>query len=421
MLDPLLHGKMKRRIPIRQLEQERLAAKQARGRRGTIFRKMKWIGLFVCVVAVIGGVTYGLFFAPYTSLRNMLPMPKRLVSVIFIVNEVQRSVPAEGTLVVHPADVVKVDDVRTDGRFNWGLRFHSEQFSANELLEGRRQIKEFWPEYDYNEPLEVSVKVMAGSHSIGGFHMVVRLRARDWVEKAQAADSLGEKLEYYEHAARLAPENPLILSNLAELYAEQGRWDKAAATYDKVAASSPTVPIMKKTVEAYQKANETDKALAAYVRLIEISSGPDKEPFYGFMSYLNAKKTPGQAASFLADHLNMFPESCRPEVQAYLGTAYGQEGSWRQSIEAYKRALADGVDNPLIHLNLAEAYSRIGRYQQAEESLVEYLKKKPEDVDAKLRLASVYRNRKKNRPAIRTLEEIIKEHPKMLKAHLALV
>jgi hypothetical protein len=82
--------------------------------------KFKWAVLLLLLAAVIAGVTYGVFFTPYTALRNMLPVPNKLITVVFIVN---------------------------GGKFNWGLRLTSEQFSANDLLEGRRDIKEFWPDF----------------------------------------------------------------------------------------------------------------------------------------------------------------------------------------------------------------------------------------------------------------------------------
>ena len=410
----------RKRIPIRRLEQERLAALEARERRRTISRMLRWSVLFLLLAAIIAGVIYGVIFAPYTALRDMLPMPSKLISVDFLVNGVLHTVPAEGTLVVHPADVVEVDDIHTDGRFNWGLSLSSGQFSANELLEGRREIRKFWPKFEIEEPIKVVVEVISGSRPIGRFNMVVRLEARDWVVKAQQATSPQDKVRYYERAARLASHNALILTNLAQLYAEQDEWAKAASTYEKVAATSKTAPILQKLVEAYQKAGKIDKALASYIGLIEVS-GNDKVPFYGFISYLNAKKSPEQASSFLAGNLNDFPKNYQPEVYAYLGTLYGQQGEWQKAIEFYKRALAGGVDNPLIQLNLGEAYSRVGNYRQAEKSIQDYLKEKPKDMDARLRLATVYQKRKKNEEAIKTLKEVIKDDPKSLKAHLALV
>jgi tetratricopeptide (TPR) repeat protein len=410
----------RKRIPIRRLEQERLAALQARERRRTISRKVKWSIVLLMLAGVIAGVIYVVVFAPYTALRDMFPVPGKLISVDFIVNGVSHSVPAEGTLVVNPADVVEVDDIHTDGRFNWGLRLSSSEFPANELLEGRREIRKFWPELDQEEPLKAVVEVISGSQPIGRVNMVVRLLARDWVFKAQQAKSPQEKLRYYERAARLASHNALILTNLAQLYAEQDEWAKAASTYEKVAATSKTSAILQKLVEAYQKAGKTGKALTSYIRLIE-ASGNDKVPFYGFISYLNAKRSPKDAASFLTTNLKDFPKPYQPEVYAYLGTLYGQQGEWRKAIKFYKRALAGGVDNPLIQLNLGEAYSRVGNYRQAEKNILAYLKEKPKDVDARMRLATVYQKRKKNQQAIKTLKGVIKDNPQSLKAHLALV
>jgi tetratricopeptide (TPR) repeat protein len=411
---------MRGRIPIRRLEQERLAALQSRERRRKSLRLLKWAAFMLVLAGIVAGLTYGLFFAPYTTLRNMLPVPKQLISVVCIVNEEERTVPAEGTLVVNPADEVEVEDVRTDGRFNWGLRLQSEQFPADQLLEGRRQIKEFWPDQDYMEPLKVVVEVVAGSQAIGRFHMVVRLRAQDWVEKARATTKLDEKVKYYEQAARLASQNALILTSLAHLYAEQGQWAKAAATYEKVAESSSTVPILKKLVGAYQQAGDTDKTIAAYLKLIQ-ASGDDKEPFFGLINYLKSKKSPKKVTSFLAKNLNEFPDSYRPEVHAYLGELYGRQGQWKKAIAEFKKAIDGGVENPLIYLNLGEAYVRVGRYRQAEQSLKDYLKKQPKDEDARLRLAAVYRKRKKYNDAIKVLKGVTKDNPKSLKAHLALV
>ena len=410
----------RKRIPPRRLEQERLAALQARERRRTISRTLKWSVLFLFLTAAIAGVIYAVMFAPYTALRDMLPTPSKLISVDFIVNGVLHTVPAEGTLVVNPADVVEVDDIHTDGRFNWGLRLTSAEFPANELLEGRREIRKFWPDFAQEEPLKVVVEVISGSRPIGRFNMVVRLRARDWILKAQQATNPEDKVHYYERAARLASHNALVLTNLAQLYAEEDEWAKAASTYEKVAITSKTAPILQKLVEAYQKAGKTDKALVSYIRLIEVS-GNDKVAFYGFISYLNAKKNSVQAASFLTTYLNDFPKSYEPEVYAYLGTLYGQQGEWRKAIEFYKRALAGGVDNPLIQLNLGEAYSRVGNYRQAELNILAYLKEKPKDIDARLRLATVYQKREKDQEAIKTLKEVIKDNPKSLKAHLALI
>lgn len=411
---------MKRRIPIRRLEQERLAALKARERRRRNIRVLKWSVLLFILGVIVASITYGVFFTRYTALRKMLPMPTNLESVVFNVNGVDQTVPAQGTLVVHPSDVVAVEDIQTNGKFNWGLRLNSSRFAAEQLLEGRKEIGKFWPQYKYEEPLKVEVQVMAGNESIGGFHMVVRLRARDWVEKAQATKNLDEKVKYYERAARLAPQNALILHNLARLYAEQGQWQKAAAVYEKVAASSTTAPILRDLIEAYQKAGDTDAALDAYLRLIRMG-GSDKEPFYGFISYVNAKKNPKEAAAYLSAKLDAFPKPYQPEVHAYLGTLHGQQGQWKQAIEAYKVALDGGVDDPVIHLNLGEAYSRIGRYRQAAESLRNYLGKKPGDLDARFRLVEVYRRWKKYREAIKVLKGIIEEKPEMLKAHLALV
>jgi len=408
------------RIPLRRLEQERLAAQIARERRRRTMRKLKWLIVFLLLGAIVAAVTYAVFFMPYTSLREMLPVPRKLIAVVFNVNGSSQTVPADGTLVLHPADLVEVEDINTDGRFNWGLHLSSPDFSANQLLEGRRRIGDFWQDYDYLQPKKVVLRVEAGSHVIGNVQLVIRLRARDWVQKAEAAVGINEKVKYYERAAQLSPDNVLILTNLARLYGEQGQWAKAAAAYEKVAATSSTIPIMRSLVEAYQQAGKTDKALDGYVKLMKMAAS-DKESFYGFISYLNAKKSPRQASRYLAAKIRSLPSSFRAEAYAYLGTLYGQANDWKHAVKAYEKALAAGASNPVILVNLSEAYSRTGNPARAEEKLKAYLKKKPKDLDAKFRLVEVYRQRKKYRAAARLLKEIIKDRPKNLKAHMLLV
>jgi tetratricopeptide (TPR) repeat protein len=404
---------------FRRMERERLAKERARELRSRILRRFMKAGLFVALTAVVAWVTYAFLLDPDFPMRNLLGTPRRLISASLLVNGVPTTVPLGGTLSLNPADVVKVQGLRTEKRFALGLTLRSEQFPAERLREARRTIGDFWPDHDYAEPLKVSVEVMGGSNPIGRFYFELRLGEHDWVKRAQAASNIGTKIEYLERAARLGPENALILIDLGKLYGENGEWPKAAATYEKVAASSRTREVVEKLVEAQEKAGNVDKALDAYLKLMD-ASGSDKEPFSRFVSYLASKKGPEGAAAYLADKVTSLPASLQPDAHAYLGTLLGEQGRWKEAIEAYQRALAGGVTDPLIDLNLGEAYSRVGDYQSAEVSLLTYVKKKPQDEDGKLRLAEIYRERKKYTEAIQLLKKMSETNRQDLKLLLAL-
>jgi tetratricopeptide (TPR) repeat protein len=405
---------------VRQIERERLAAQQARAQRAKILRILKWTLPFVVVAAVVAAAVFGGYLTKYPALWSFLPAPKRLISVVLTVNGVPNTVPAEGTLVVNPADVVALDQIKTDERFNWGVSLQSAQFPAKQLREKNHKIGEFWPQYDYAEPMKADVDVWAGSQAIGRFSLVVRLGAKDWLERAEAAPDRNAKIKYLERAAKLEPQNAEVLVSLAKAYGERGQWTKAAATYEKAEALGSTADLLKKLVEAHQKAGAVDAALNGYLKLIQMNES-DKESFYAFVSYLNSKKGPKAGAAYLSAKIDSLPKSLQPEAHAYLGTLLGQENQWKEAIEAYKRAVAGGYTNPVIDLNLGEAYSRVGDYDGAEQSLQRYLKKKPDDADGKLRLAEIYGQRKKYKEAISLVQEVAKADPKNVKAQLALV
>ncbi|HYA02485.1 MAG TPA: tetratricopeptide repeat protein [Syntrophobacteria bacterium] len=405
---------------LRQIEREKAAAQQARERRAKIVRILKWTLPFGVVAAAVAAVVSGSYFTRYTALWSFLPAPKRLVSVVLSVNGARNTLPAEGTLVVNPADVVAIEEINTDGRFSWGVSLQSAQFPAKQLRDKGHKIGEFWPQYDYAEPIKADVDVWAGAQAIGRFTLMVRLGEKDWLDRAQAAPDVNTRIKYLERAAGLAPQNTEVLVSLAKAYGERGQWTKAAATYETAAALGSTADLLKKLVEANQKAGDIDATLNAYLKLIQANES-DKESFYGFVSYINAKKGPKKGAAYLSGKIESLPKSFQPEAHAYLGTLLGQENQWKEAIEAYKRAVAGGYTNPVIDLNLGEAYTRVGNHDAAEQSLQAYLKKKPDDADGKLRLAEVYGERKKYKEAISLVQEVTKANPKDVKAELALV
>jgi tetratricopeptide (TPR) repeat protein len=406
---------------LRQVEREKAAAQQARERRAKMARALRFVlplGALAAAAAVL--LFSGPLVSKWEALWSLLPAPKRLVAVVVTVNGRPETIPADGSLVLNPADVVAIDDIKTDGRFSWGLSLQSAQFPAKELLETRHKIGEFWPQYDYSEPMKADVDVWAGPKPIGRFSLVVRLGEKDWLDRAEAAPDVNTRIRYLEKAARLSPQNTEILVNLAKAYGERGQWAKAAATYERAAVVTTTPDLLKKVVEAHQNAGEVDATLNAYLKLIKANES-DKEAFYGFVSYLNAKKEAHKAEAYLTGKIDSLPKSYQPEAYAYLGTLHGQQKEWKQAIDAYRQAVAGGYRNPVIDLNLGEAYTRVGNYEAAEQSLQAYLKKTPDDLDGKLRLADVFAERKRYKDAVRVLQEAVKANPTDVKAQLALV
>jgi tetratricopeptide (TPR) repeat protein len=403
----------------RRLERERLARENAREHRRRLLRYLASAGLFLVLAATVAAATYGLFFVRTFPLGKLLGIPGRLISVVLLVNGVPDTVLAQGTFAVSPGDMVRVDTFRTESRFAWGVGLRSDQFPAERLLEGPCRMGDFWPNYDYAAPLTVPVDVTAGPTAIGRFYLTIHLGAHDWVERSLAVGDISAKIQYLERAARLAPQNALILLNLGRLYSEKGQWAKAAATYETLAVSSPTREVRERQVEAYEKAGNVDKALETYLKLIE-TSGSDPEPLSRFMAYLTSKKSPRDATTYLAEKVESFPQARRPDVQEHLGVLLAEQGRWKEAVDAYEKAIAGGVHDPRIDLKLGEAYSRLGDYGSAERILISYVTRKPEDRDGKLLLAKVYQGRKSYEQAVRLLKELLKANPNDLDLHVAL-
>ncbi|MGE5311512.1 MAG: tetratricopeptide repeat protein, partial [Nitrospirota bacterium] len=216
---------------LRQLEREKVATQRAKERRAKMVRTLRLVlPLGALVVATAALLFSGAFVSKWAALWSLLPAPKRLISVVVTVNGQPSTIPADGSLVLNPADVVAINDIETDGRFSWGLSLQSAQFPAKQLLEKHHKIGEFWPQYDYSEPMKADVDVWAGSKPIGRFSLVVRLGEKDWLDRAQAAPDASTRIKYLEKAAQLSPQNTEILVNLAKAYGERGQWTKAAAT-----------------------------------------------------------------------------------------------------------------------------------------------------------------------------------------------
>src|SRR5207245_9277683 len=81
----------------------------------------------------------------------------------------------------------------------------------------------------------------------------------------------------FRRAQDLDPENPRFLVNLAGAYAQLGRWDEAAAAYERACAASPSAGTYMKMGSVYRRLDQPQRSLAAFQRARDLGddgSGP---------------------------------------------------------------------------------------------------------------------------------------------------
>ena len=86
-----------------------------------------------------------------------------------------------------------------------------------------------------------------------------------------------EALVEFRRAEELDPENPRFLVNLAGAYAQLGRWDEAAAAYERACAASPSAGTYMKMGSVYRRLDQPQRSLAAFQRARDLGddgSGP---------------------------------------------------------------------------------------------------------------------------------------------------
>ncbi len=99
-----------------------------------------------------------------------------------------------------------------------------------------------------------------------------------------------------------------------------------------------------------------------------------------------------------------------------LGLAYGQLGSHREAIEAFREALRLKPDDAYVWNNLGVTYGNMGRHREAIESYREALRLKPDDADAWYNLGLAYGNMDRHREEIEAYREALRLKPDFAEA-----
>jgi tetratricopeptide (TPR) repeat protein len=95
------------------------------------------------------------------------------------------------------------------------------------------------------------------------------------------------------------------------------------------------------------------------------------------------------------------------ECWFYQGVAYGSNGMYERSVEAFVKAIQIKQDFSEAYYNLGVSYMGLGRYNEAREALEKAIQMKPDSADAYENLGAVFSKLGMHDDAIRTLKKAI--------------
>ena len=234
-------------------------------------------------------------------------------------------------------------------------------------------------------------------------------------------------LVYLQLALHLAPNHPLALLSLADLYESIKKPDLAINVYERIPTTSPlyrnAAIQMASNLDSLERAGEAEKRLEglikqhpddseAIVALGNILRGhkkfaecadvyskgiasipkPEKANWVIFyfrgICYERSKQWP-KAEADLKKALDLFPE--QPHVLNYLGYSWVDQGiNLDEGMAMIKKSVQQRPDDGYIVDSLGWAYYRTGNYEEAAKQLERAIELKPEDPTINDHLGDAY-------------------------------
>jgi tetratricopeptide (TPR) repeat protein len=206
----------------------------------------------------------------------------------------------------------------------------------------------------------------------------------------QIADKKGDKKrlkDLYEKVYALAPDNEIVLYNLAVLEYEAANWEKSLSYFEIYAKNHPKdLETLRFLFDLYKKQKKEDSAFATAKTLLSMNPG-DPAPYPFVFEYLNARNDFKQMAEIMQAGIQARPEDV--ELRQYLVFALlkmGKEDT--ASIQLEQLAKLKPKDVNLL-LQLARLQESQGNAKEALETYKRVLEISPglqEAEDAYLRL-----------------------------------
>ena len=204
-------------------------------------------------------------------------------------------------------------------------------------------------------------------------------------------------------------------NNLAAALQADGRYDDAAAHYQRAIALSPGyAPAYNNLATALRAKGDVTAAIAAYQRTLAVQPDyPDARYNLG-----NALMDQNRAADAIAQFriaLQTNPGSV--EVENNLGIALLGEGKPGEAIAEFQKALAANPSSAPAHRNLAEVLDSLGRTDEAVALLRRAAELSPRDASIRDDLGDMYRTLHRYPEALDAFQQAVALDPASFEAH----
>jgi spermidine synthase len=286
-----------------------------------------------------------------------------------------------------------------------------------------------WNEQDYGEAIRRFRQVLAldAQQASAYVHLGVSYAAQENFEasiaayrkakdlRADLADVVGQSIDLVERLrrAREHPNDPAVQARLGELYASDGRFDRAIECFEKATALAPDSPEGLFTLARYYEAEERDlEALRAYDRGLALD--PTNAQARNNREKLSIKRAlelgrPVALALGPDGPLTIDPDSATSYYQ--LGLRYLRNDEADAAVTALRRAVTIQPGHDAAHLFLGLAYTSLGIYADAEVEYRRAIALRPTNPEAYNYLGLVYYQQQRYRQALSAYRQAIAQAP----------
>jgi tetratricopeptide (TPR) repeat protein len=229
-------------------------------------------------------------------------------------------------------------------------------------------------------------------------------------DQLSTSGAKGEAEQAYEAAIRAAPSRAEFYVRLGKLLLGEERWDEAAAALEKaLALGEESAPIAQNLAELAFRLGDARQAVLWFERSLDLVAAPSPgqrlrlaelmvaageieraEPLLESLGASPDRAVAGRAflllgqlasrrgdakAALAAWETAVEKGEGTPEIQAYLGGHYFNEGAFEKAARYLEHGLRHEQSDPLLLRTLATCRLELGQPEQAREALLAYLER----------------------------------------------
>lgn len=215
--------------------------------------------------------------------------------------------------------------------------------------------------------------------------------------------------DLFERALLVAPEDPILHMNFAQLHLAKGDLARAKGGYKAASMLDPNLSVAHSSL-ANLAAIGGDTQSAEELYLTALRADPDALPALLGRGHLLLDRGDITTAQTVAQHaIKIAPQDAR--AQALVGRAFLDAGHTDFAIQAFKNAVKIKANFFAARVMLARALMLRGDLQSAEAELTLAAQRAPNDITLKLVRAELYTKTQRFALAARDLDEILSATP----------